>query len=77
MVYTEMSVGDRVEAFLARRSSVLELEAKTGHASLVLVDNGLALARGISRLGEQHAVVSQRFFVFAHTAWLKGERVNN
>ncbi|KAH8165186.1 hypothetical protein CIB48_g3044 [Xylaria polymorpha] len=52
---------------------ILDLEAESGHAGLVLVDDGLAIARGIVRLREEHAVVSTRLLVFAHTAWLHNE----
>ena len=52
------------------RSSTLNLEAKAGHASLVLVDDGLAIARWVIRFREQHAVVSLGLFVLAYTAWL-------
>lgn len=50
--------------------SISYLEAKPGHASLILVDDGLAIARGIVRLGEEHAIVTLRFLVLAHAAWL-------
>jgi hypothetical protein len=47
-----------------------DLETKSSHATLVLVDYWLAIGGGISCLGEQHALVPFRLLVFAHTAGL-------
>lgn len=65
-----MCPGYRVGLSPARELSVLYLEAKPGHASLILVDDRLAIVRGIVRLREQHAIVALRFLILAHAAWL-------
>lgn len=53
-----------------QRSS-LDLEAKSSHASLVLLDRGLALLLGVFGLGEEHAVIASGLLGFADAAGLE------
>lgn len=57
------------------RSSIkdqsLDLEAKSGHADLVLFDCGFALLLGVFGLREEHAVIASSLLGFADTAGLK------
>lgn len=53
-----------------QRSS-LDLEAKSGHASLVLLNGGLALLLRVVGLGEKHAVITSGLLGFADAAGLE------
>lgn len=54
----------------------LDLEAKSSHARLVLLNCGFALLLGVVRLGEEHTVVAGGLFGFADAArLLKSELV--
>lgn len=44
----------------------------TRHTGPVLVDYTLALFLGVVAVGEEHALIASRFFVFAHAARLEG-----
>ena len=49
----------------------LDLETKSSHASLVLLDRGLALLLRVFGLGEEHAVIAGGLLGFADTAGLQ------
>lgn len=53
-----------------QRSS-LDLETKSGHASLVLLNGGLALLLRVVGLGEKHAVIASGLLGFADAAGLE------
>lgn len=48
----------------------LYLESVTGHACSILIDERLAIGRGVFGGGKQHALVSLGLFVFAYAAGL-------
>jgi hypothetical protein len=50
----------------------LDLETKSSHASLVLLNGGLALLLGVVGLGEKHAVIARGLLGFADAAGLEG-----
>lgn len=52
----------------------LDFEAKAFHATPVLLDHRLAVLCGIGGRGEEHALVSSRFFVLAYAARLHIEQ---
>jgi hypothetical protein len=49
---------------------ILYFVSETGHAALVLVDEGNAVGGRIGSLGEEHALVALRLFVLADAAGL-------
>jgi hypothetical protein len=55
---------------LSQKTS-LDLEAKSGHASLVLLDRGLALLFRVFGLGEKHAVIASGLLGLTDTAGLR------
>lgn len=46
------------------------LVSEPSHASLVLLNERLAILGRVGGLGEEHALVSLLFFLLAHAAWL-------
>jgi hypothetical protein len=49
----------------------LYLESIARHALFVAADHALAIFLWIVASGEQHALITLRFLVFAHAAWLR------
>ena len=47
-----------------------KLEPKARHTTLVPVDCGSTVLLGVSRIAEQHTLVSGRLLVFAYATWL-------
>ena len=75
--YGTILYGDSTAEAKRQRSS-LNLEAKSSHASLVLLDRGLALLLRVLGLGEEHAVVASSLLGFANAAGLEWKgRVNS
>ena len=66
MLYSDSSTAEAI-----RSENELDLEAKSGHASLVLLDRGLALLLRVFGLGEEHAVIAGGLLGFADTAGLQ------
>jgi hypothetical protein len=65
MLYSDGTAGAKV------RDRALDLEAKSSHARLVLLDRGLALLLRVVGLGEEHAVVASGLLGFADAAGLE------
>lgn len=65
-----MLYNDSTAEAIGQRSS-LDLEAKSGHASLVLLDRGLALLFRVIGLREKHAVIASGLLGFADAAGLE------
>jgi hypothetical protein len=57
--------------------SLRKFETESFHTTLIFVDCGGTVLLGIFSIAEEHALVSSGLFIFADTAGLQNDSVNN